>query len=301
MGAFGAIPVPVYHAIAAGHRGAVSVTVGGTLMSFVPDTTRDAPQVWWTRLGSFVESEGLVTSRHAKGHSGDEDAGVGDHRLNRLRFRDYLPGAKVLVWPTAHSVFIYVRQGLNKREAAAAVGEALKASGRKPLSAAHASIIGLGVAGGVHLPLWVANWPLPRGAVATAGGLFAVTVAGAATVLVLQVPSHSMPGPVGGANVAPVTAQPDTPLNVVPVRHRGAHAAASPSSFTMVDPRVSPQPLPTETSSAKPTPTPVPAPLPSSAPAPLPSSQVPYPAPSGVIGSDSPTAWWLPSDPFPLR
>lgn len=290
MNAFGAIPAGVSVAIESGQE-AVRVDVDGTAMSFVPDAMRHPPQIWWTQLGSFIESEGLVTARHAPAHERRK-------KLNRLRFSDYLPGVKVLVWSTHRTVFIYIRHGLDRREAAAAVRAALQAAGRPKLSPVHASLISLGVAGGSHLPMWVAHWPLPRGAVTATGGSLALAAVFSASALVLQ-PPHPYHAPAATAPLPPVASQSASPVIEPTPRASRPQASQRPSAFVQADPHITPAPLPVITSAApKPAPTPsaVPAPLPSSVPAPLPSSQVPAPLPSGV--SDSPTSWWLPGN-FP--
>lgn len=290
MGVFGAIPEAVCQAITAGHAGAVTVEVAGTLMSFVPDTTHDAAQTWWTRLGVFVESEGLVTSRHSPSHQRDEPS----PHLNRLRFTDYLPGAKVLVWPTAYRTFIYVKQGLGKGEAKEAVRLALKAANRRPLGTMHSTVIGLGVAGGMHLPMWVAHWPLPKGALHAAGASLALAAVAGASGLVFQWPAPDTEPP---AAVSPVTAQSLSPPNVAPMRHYRSRSSSEPSSFVQADPTITPRLVPASPSASRTTPpAPTPAPTPTPVPAPLPSTQVPNPLPSSVV-SDTPTSWWLPSRP----
>lgn len=295
MGVFGAIPATVSDAITAGQRGAVTFEVAGTLMSFVPDTTKDDPQTWWTRLGLFIETEGLVTSRHGTSHQRDPEG----WRLNRLRFRDYLPGAKVLVWSTAYTVFIYIKHGLPKREAATAVRLALDAAGRKPLGIAHASIIGVGAAGGLHVPLWLTQGMLPRGAVHAACGALSLTVVATVSSLFFQWPVHSSQAPIRGASLPPTVTSPQ-PATVTPVfPRRTVRARPNPSTFVQVDPHLSPVPepsaaAPTRTPSPHPTPSAVPAPLPSSEPLP-PPTRVPYPLPSGAVGTSSPIFWWLPS------
>lgn len=290
MGVFGAIPsgvsLAVDLAVKAG-QGAVSVIVDGTTMSFVPDGHRDSDQVWWTRLGSFIESEGLVAAKHAPNRERRK-------KLNRLRFTDYLPGAKVLVWSTHKTVFIYIKHGLGKREAATAVRAALQAAGRPKLSPVHASLISLGAAGGLHLPMWVAHWPLPKGAIAAAGGSFAVAAVFGASTLVFQWPSHPDRFPAAGASLSPVTAQPASPI--MPTwQPTGPRASEQPSAFVQVDPHATPEPVPAATTTPTPQPTPTadPSPLPTSAPYPQPSG-VPYPMPSGVA-TDSPSSWWLPN------
>lgn len=300
MGVFGAIPETVSDAIAAGQSGAVTVEVAGTLMSFVPDATKDDPQTWWTRLGVFIETEGLVTSRHSVTRTRD----AAGWRLNRLRFRDYLPGAKVLVWSTAHTVFIYIRQGQPKREAAAAVRLALAAAGRRPLGAVHASIIGVGVAGGIQVPGWLGHASLPRGAVHVACGAVSLTVVATASSLFLQWPVHPDQAPVGGASLPPTSATAAQPAAVTPVfPRRSVNARPKPSTFVQAAPRLSPVPLPTTTA---PKPAPSPPPAPSAVPDPVPSSlplpsRTPYPLPSGADTSPPPVFWWLPSSlPFPI-
>lgn len=288
------IPPVVSQAVAAGQGQPITVDVHGTLMVFVPDVTRDTPQVWWTRLGGWIESEGLVTSRR---HGKPREQRTG-FKLSRLRFTDYLPGAKVLVWPTPWTTFIYVRKGLGKGEASRALRSAMAAAGRPALTPAHMAVVGFMVSGGFHVPLWLSKFPLPRSAahaVLASSTLAAVAVSSTVFFPAPAPGGHAHPHPHGG-DLSPVVAQPIPPTFPQPT------GRALPSVYVQAQPSPSrlPSATPVKTHRVTAPPTPSPSSSPSSQPADTPTPRpTPDPEPSSVLsgGGVSPSSWpsWFPS------
>lgn len=240
MGSFGLIPPAVAAVISAGSGQPVTVDLRGTVVSIVPADIREHPQIWWQRLCGWLTDEGLVSTGH---RHPVQRKGI---KLNRLRFAESLP-AKVLVWPSAYTVFIYIKTGLKKGEAALAVRAALAAAGRPPLSAAHSSLIALGATGFIRFSVP----KLGTGTVVASAAVAAAVIGGSGLVVTWQAPQYER----GGADVSPVSAS-AMPAHVQPMsNHQSSDPDPQTGPSAFVQPSPSPMtssPIPTGTATSTP-------------------------------------------------
>lgn len=272
------IPADATYAAEAGPGRPVVVQIEGTPVSLVTAAIREDPQTEWTRLLAFIEQEGLVSdtsARHAQVRR--------RYRLTRLQWVDDLPFAQVMVWPTAWTLFVYLRKGMRRGMARKLLREALNPYS-PPLGQRQAAVVAILLGTHFQAPYrFVAHYH-KLGLLASGATTTVLATAAVFTGPINQPPPHLvMREPHATITIGAPAVLPRPPATrASPTLHPSTWVQASnPATAATAPVPVHPAPTVSQPLPRQPTPEPTRAPQPQ----PLPSTSAP-------TGTSAPVPWW---------